>query len=301
MRLIKFVICFIFILNFNNKADALTGVGPIKFSYDTMNNFFAYLKGDGNPSVDVGKRQGEPLNFAVNPEGTTSYYFYCPLKFGSGACAPAGAKAVSICSKRSKANGGSKCKLFARGYKVVWNGTNIKFSRKFDEQVVRSVFKQNGWYGVSKSTKKENVKFDNLNGYNFCSNYTIKLSSCKTVSFPKFVKDYLTTRNKSEPDPSSLTNQDLFDRELKNLKTAFNIYNLDPNKILEVINKNKKLSNLYKNSSEKITSKTSKTKLSKKNNTGEDTVKKLQDIKKMLDEGLITEAEFKKLKEEILN
>ena len=30
-------------------------------------------------------------------------------------------------------------------------------------------------------------------------------------------------------------------------------------------------------------------------------VKKLQDIKKMLDEGLITEAEFKKLKEEILN
>ena len=143
------------------------------------------------------------MNFAVNPEGTTSYYFYCPLKFGSGACAPAGSKVVSICAKRSKENGGSRCKLFARGYKVVWNGTNIKFSRKFDEQVVRSVFQQNGWYGDTTTKKK-----------------------------PKITK-------KKETKP----------------------------------------------------------KISKKNNT----VEQLKEIKKMLDEGLITKAEFKKLKEEILN
>ena len=123
-----------------------------------MNDFFAYLRGDGNPSGVVGTRQGEPLSFAINPEGTTSFYFYCPMKFGSGACAPASGKAVSMCSKRSKARGGSKCKLFARGYKVVWNGTNIKFSRKFDEQVVRSVFQQNGWYGAQKAQIKVQKK-----------------------------------------------------------------------------------------------------------------------------------------------
>ncbi len=39
----------------------------------------------------------------------------------------------------------------------------------------------------------------------------------------------------------------------------------------------------------------------KKEDTNEDTVKKLQDIKNMLDEGLITESEFKKLKKEIFN
>ena len=253
------LICFIFIFNFNNKADALTGVGPVKFSYDTMNNFFAYLKGDGNPSVDVGKRQGEPLNFAVNPEGTTSYYFYCPLKFGSGACAPAGSKAVSICSKRSKENGGSRCKLFARGYKVVWNGTNIKFSRKFDEQVVRSVFKQNGWYGttnqeISPSTKK-----------------------ITATAKHKIDKNIFINRSANNEDQAK--------------KLALDACKLT---VSSWSSKSEAMNNCYIAS---INGKEIKSKFTKKN----DTVEQLQDIKKMLDEGLITEAEFKKLKEEILN
>ena len=36
--------------------------------------------------------------------------------------------------------------MFARGYKIVWNGANLKFSAKFDEQKVLAVFKENGWY-----------------------------------------------------------------------------------------------------------------------------------------------------------
>ena len=157
MRLIKLAICFTLIFNINNIAGALTGLGPVKFNNQTMDSFFAYLRGDGNPSGEVGKKQGEPLSFAVNPEGTTSFYFYCPMKFGSGACQPASAKAVSMCSKRSKTRGGSKCKLFARGYKVVWGGTNIKFSRKFDEQIVRTIFQQNGWYGNNTTEKKPKI------------------------------------------------------------------------------------------------------------------------------------------------
>ena len=86
---------------------------------------------------------------------------------------------------------------------VVWGGANIKFSRKYDEQVVRTIFQQNGWYGDTTTEKK-----------------------------PKITKKKQT-----------------------------------------------------------------KPKISKKNNT----VEQLKEIKKMLDEGLITEAEFKKLKEEILN
>ena len=203
MRLIKFIICLLFLFNLNNRVEAITGIGPIEFNNYTMDSFFAYLRGDGNPRGDVGTRKGSPLSFAINPEGTVSHYYYCPLKFGSGSCIPADAQAVSECSKRSKARGGSRCKLFARGYKIVWGGTNIKLSRKFDEQVVRTIFQQNGWYGNSTTEKK-----------------------------PKITK-------KKETKP----------------------------------------------------------KISKKNNT----VEQLKEIKKMLDEGLITEAEFKKLKEEILN
>ena len=203
MRLIKFVVCFVLIFNLNTKVEAYTGIGPIKFSTQTMNDFFAYLRGDGNPRGDVGVRKGSPLSFAINPEGTVSHYYYCPIKFGSGACRSADIEAVSACSKRSKARGYGRCKLFARGYKVVWGGANIKFSRKYDEQVVRTIFQQNGWYGDTTTEKK-----------------------------PKKTK-------KKETKP----------------------------------------------------------KISKKNNT----VEQLKEIKKMLDEGLITEAEFKKLKKEILN
>ena len=203
MRLIKFIICFVLIFSLNNNAKAITGVGPVKFSNQTLNHFFAYLRGDGSSKGEVGKKKGAPLSFAVNPEGTWSQYYYCPTKYGSDGCVSADGLAVSNCSKGSKARGGSRCKLFARGYKIVWGGTNIKFSRKFDEQIVRTVFQQNGWYGDTTTEKK-----------------------------PKITK-------KKETKP----------------------------------------------------------KISKKNNT----VEQLKEIKKMLDEGLITEAEFKKLKEEILN
>ena len=253
MRLIKFVICFVLIFNLNTKVEAYTGIGPIKFSTQTMNDFFAYLRGDGNPSGDVGKKKGEPLSFAVNPEGTTSFYFYCPMKFGSGACAPASAKAVSMCSKRSKSRGGSKCKLFARGYKVVWGGTNIKFSRKFDEQVVRSIFKQNGWYTGG------------TGGFsNWDDKYIVKVRHAET-----------------NEDFKAMSSKEDYAKELamENCQSKF-----------------KSGCYLY---SVKHKGKT-KT-FAKKEDTNQDTVKKLQDIKKMLDEGLITEAEFKKLKEEILN
>ena len=203
MRLIKFIICFILIFNLNKRVEALSGVGPVKFDEVAINHFFAYLRGDGNSKGEIGKKKGSPLAFAINPQGTMSHYYYCPTKYGSEGCVSADTIAVSECTKKSKARGGGKCKLFARGYKIVWGGANIKLSRKFDEQVVRTVFQQNGWYGDTTTEKK-----------------------------PKITK-------KKETKP----------------------------------------------------------KISKKNNT----VEQLKEIKKMLDEDLITEAEFKKLKEEILN
>ena len=157
MRLIKFIICFVLIFNLNNKAEALNGIGPIKFNNYTMDYFFSYLRGDGNSRGEVGVRKGSPGAFAVNPEGTWSFYSYCPLKYGSGACRTDYGKVVQNCSKGSKARGGSRCKLFAKGYKVVWGGVNIKFSRKFDEQVVRTIFQQNGWYGDTTTEKKPKI------------------------------------------------------------------------------------------------------------------------------------------------
>ena len=244
--LIKTLICLVIFFNFQNKLNALSGIGPVKFNNNSMNNFFSYLRGDGNPSGEVGKRKGTPLSFAVNPEGTSSFYYYCPLKFGSD-CNAADAQAVRECTKISKKNGGSKCKLFARGYRIVWGGTNIKLSRKFDEQIVRTVFTENGWLGG-----------------NWDDKYVIKVRHKET-----------------NEDFKAMSSIEDYAKELamENCQSKF-----------------KSGCYLY---SVKHKGKT-KT-FAKKEDTNEDTVKKLQDIKNMLDEGLITEAEFKKLKGQILN
>ncbi len=144
-KYLKIIICFALIFNLNNKADAFTGVGPIKFDNATIDHFFAYLRGDGQSKGEVGRKKGTPIAFAVNPEGTWSHYYYCPIKF-SGNCAFNANRAVSECTKGSLERGSSRCKLFARGYKIVWGGENIRLSRKFDEQIVLAIFKENGWY-----------------------------------------------------------------------------------------------------------------------------------------------------------
>lgn len=216
MKLIKILVCVTIFFNFYGKLDALSGVGPIKFNNYTMDHFLAYIRGDGNSTGDVGTRKGFPDAFAVNPEGTYSYYYYCPTKYGSGGCAPAEAMVVQECSKRSKARGGSRCKLFARGYKVVWNGANIKFPRKFDEEMIFSVFKEKGWYG--KETKN--------------------ISSIDTTS-------------------------------------------TDENKYIQKKKDKKELDD---------------TKTSKNDNI----VKEIKDLKQLLDDGVITEAEFKEAKKKLL-
>ena len=259
MKLIKFIICFVLILSLNNNAKALSGVGPLSFSEGTFEWFLAYLRGDGQTTGEVGFRQGYPGGFAVNPEGTYGYYSYCPLKYGSGGCRVDFGRTVQACSKGSKARGGSKCKLFARGYKVVWGGTNIKFSRKFDEQVVRAIFQQNGWYG---STNQE------------ISSSTKKITA--------------TAKHK--------TDKNIFIKRSANNEDRAKKLALDACKLIvsSWSSKSEAMNNCYIAS---INGKEIKPKISKKN----DTVEQLQDIKKMLDEGLITEAEFKKFKEKILN
>ena len=250
MRLIKFIICFILIFNLNNRVEALSGVGPVKFDEVAINHFFAYLRGDGNSKGEIGKKKGSPLAFAINPQGTMSHYYYCPTKYGSGGCVSADTIAVSECTKKSKARGGGKCKLFARGYKIVWGGANIKLSRKFDEEIVRTIFNKNGWiksFGGDWSDKYIAKVKHNESGDEF-----------KAMSSTEKKAKELATENCQSK-----------------YKNGCFLYSI----------KHKGETKTFAN----------------KEDTGQDTVKKLQDIKKMLDEGLVTEAEFKKLKEEILN
>ena len=70
MRKIIFVIFSFFLITINSVSLATSGDGPLKFSTNSFNNFLAYMRGDGNPSGEVGKKKGTPLAFAINETGT---------------------------------------------------------------------------------------------------------------------------------------------------------------------------------------------------------------------------------------
>ena len=79
IRFFKLFIFFLLIFNINKKAEAITGIGPIKFDSGTMDHFFAYLRGDGHSKEKLVEKRNT-ISFAVNPEGTWSHYYYCPIK-----------------------------------------------------------------------------------------------------------------------------------------------------------------------------------------------------------------------------
>ena len=157
----RLIIIFFFLINVNNISLATSGSGELKFSSSSFNNFLAYMRGDGNPSGEVGKKKGTPLGFAINEKGNYSYYFYCPMKFGDN-CYPGHMEAMNACSKASKARGTGRCYVFAKARKIVWDSKNIKLRRKFDEQAIRKIFQENNWYGAltdqSSNTEKKDTK-----------------------------------------------------------------------------------------------------------------------------------------------
>jgi hypothetical protein len=161
MCFVRITIIFFFLINVNNISLATSGTGELKFSSASFNNFLAYMRGDGNPSGEVGKKKGTPLAFAINEKGNYSYYFYCPMKFGDN-CYPSHMEAMNRCSKASKSRGTGRCYVFAKARKIVWDSKNIKLRRKFDEQGIRKIFQENNWYGAltdqSSNTEKKDTK-----------------------------------------------------------------------------------------------------------------------------------------------
>ena len=139
-----FILTVFFLLNLSSYSHSSSGSGPLKLIKIDYENFLSYMRGDGNSKGEVGRKKGTPWYFAVNQEGTYSYYVYCPVKYG-GNCVTDHGLVIRECTKRSKAKGYGRCYLFAKQRKIVWDGKNIRLPRKFDQTYIENVFKENGW------------------------------------------------------------------------------------------------------------------------------------------------------------
>ena len=150
------IVLLFFFININSHAK--NGLGPIKFTSSSYQAFVEYLTGEYVPTqkgVLQGKG-GKPLGFAINQEGNTSHFYYCPRKYGDNCMDGAWMDAQNKCTKRSKDRGNGRCFVFAKGRKIVWDSVNIKIPRKPTNDELKDIFAKNGWYGAIEN--KEIVK-----------------------------------------------------------------------------------------------------------------------------------------------
>ena len=139
---------FLVILLITPKSFAKDGFGPLKFSSNTYQSFIEYLTGDYVP-VQTGVLQGKggrPLGFAINQEGDTSNFYYCPRKYGDNCMPGAQIDAQNKCTQRSKKKGKGRCFVFAKGRVIVWDDLSIKIPRKPTREQIKKIFSEQGWY-----------------------------------------------------------------------------------------------------------------------------------------------------------
>ena len=142
----------------SGNAYSKDGVGPIKFTSSSYQAFVEYLTGEYVPTQQgaLQGKGGKPLGFAINQEGNTTFFYYCPRKFGDNCMDGAWIDAQNKCTKRSKDRGNGRCFVFAKGRKIVWDSVNIKIPRKPTNEQLKEIFAKNGWYGAIEN--KETVK-----------------------------------------------------------------------------------------------------------------------------------------------
>ena len=101
---------------------------------NVLEHFIEYISGVGMDKI--GYKKGTPHYFAINNEGTASYYYFCPLKYSNNCKNDDWTKVRRECSKRSKDLGGEKCAVFAKKRKIVWDSKNFTFPKNPDREYV---------------------------------------------------------------------------------------------------------------------------------------------------------------------
>jgi hypothetical protein len=154
-----FLTILIFILS-TTSVYSKNGRGDLKMNLNVLENFIDYITGVGIDKVSL--RKGTPLYFAINNEGNASYYTFCPLKYSDN-CNDERSKVRRECSKRSKDLSGTKCAIFAKKRKIVWNSINYKFPKKPSREEVIRTLKEYGFIDELTAEMKNVETFDKTN------------------------------------------------------------------------------------------------------------------------------------------
>ena len=178
MRKILMIVFLSLLLSGNAHSVRQDGSGELKISYQTLQDFKSYLRGETNTQ---GKSlNNKPLAFWVTTDGNGSYFWYCPY----GQCA--GSNPVQ--EKRACENyyNGQECFRFARKTSVRWkNGINpgkgaqSKFNAKMSDQEIVAKLTELGFYGndtsstIKPKTEKKKAKIIDDNNSKLIENLKV--------------------------------------------------------------------------------------------------------------------------------
>ena len=161
-RFLSNIIIFAFILIIiSTNAHSKNGYGDLKMNSKVLENFIDYITGVGMDKVRL--RKGTPHYFAINNEGDSSYYYFCPLKYSDNCNISDWVEVKKKCSKRSKDFGGKECSIFANKRKIVWNSLNYKFPKKPSREEVIKTLKKFGFIDEFTSEMDNVETFDTSN------------------------------------------------------------------------------------------------------------------------------------------
>ena len=318
-RLLRFIILSL-LLSINAFADVKKGNGEVTMSTRAVETFIQYIQG---------KKSRSPTGFILSSDGYWANYHYCPR--GKSCADTIFARSITVCEEQT----GLECYIFARRYTVLWKnginpgkGKNSKFKSKWSDDQIRAKLTELGFLGGSTSSNKTMApkttkKIDS-------KKYTDGLAYFSECAWSPDEKDFLhsyeVNLKKKTIDEEFFAEGEIYKSRLKIIQNnddfiktkievygkSFNqyIFNKKNNEITFIGYKDKQ----GKTKTEKyilfckdifgtlknpeIEKKVTKKKLS---NTDKDIVKKLKDLKDLLDSGVLTKEEFQKAKKKILN
>ena len=100
----------------------LEGLGDIKLSPYSLDQFEKYLSDDVKNKKAGANQRGTGLVFSISADGQHSGFYYCSQ---GKSCSPNEAKVKNYCESNAKKKGAKvRCNTFAIKRKIVWNNVN---------------------------------------------------------------------------------------------------------------------------------------------------------------------------------
>jgi len=103
------------LISFNAWSSPLNGSGELRLSDTAVKGFHEYIT----------TKKGNPIHFVVTTNGRGYYYVFCPAYDCSTGLGWDTKSSIKKCENRYK----SKCYIFARGAKIVWNNSKIRIKK----------------------------------------------------------------------------------------------------------------------------------------------------------------------------